>query len=230
MAPIGSLFRLSVGALVAGATITATPVHAQGLFESLFGGMRRSSPPAESSIRSYADPSTEPGRDAPQIARGGGGTAYCVRTCDGHYFPVHAQGGASAAQMCKSFCPASETRVYSGGSIDHAAASDGSRYADLPNAYTYRQKLVGGCSCNGRSAFGLARIDAASDPTLRKGDVVATKQGLTVYNAGKESGGEFTPVENSNTIPKAMREKLSNTQILLPAHSPPRATPVSIAD
>ncbi len=55
---------------------------------------------------------------------------------------------------------------------------DGSRYSDLPNAFAYRQKMVGGCSCNGKTAFGLANIDVKTDPTLRQGDIVATAGGL----------------------------------------------------
>src|SRR6185312_2038526 len=104
--------------------------------------------------------------------------AFCVRSCDGHYFPVRAHAGLSAAQACHSFCPASETKLYSGSSIDYAFAADGSRYADMPNAFLYRKQLVSGCTCNGRTAFGLAQIDPRNDPTLRPGDVVATQSGL----------------------------------------------------
>ena len=52
------------------------------------------------------------------------------------------------------------------------------RYAALPNAFVYRERLVGDCSCNGRTSYGLANLDAARDPTLRPGDIIATKDGL----------------------------------------------------
>jgi hypothetical protein len=212
------------GAMIAAAVVAATPAHSQGLFESLFGGMRRAVAPPPETLRSYADPQSE--RETPaRTARGGGG-AYCVRTCDGHYFPVQAHGPASAAEMCKSFCPAAETRIFSGSSIDRAVASDGTPYLDMPNAYSYRQKLTEGCSCNGRSAFGLARIDLATDPTLRKGDVVATKEGLAVYNAGK-GDSEFTPVENSRSLSKSTRERLSNTPIMSPGRGAPSVASVA---
>jgi hypothetical protein len=215
------IYRGFAGAMMAAVVIAATPAHSQGLFESLFGGMRRAAPPPET-MRSYADPQSE--REAPaRTARGG---AYCVRTCDGHYFPVQAHGPASAAEMCKSFCPAAETRIYSGNSIDRAVASDGTPYIDMPKAYSYRQKLTEGCSCNGRSAFGLARIDPATDPTLRKGDVVATKEGLAVYNAGK-GDSEFTPVENSRSLSKSTRERLSNTPIMSPGRGAPSVASVA---
>jgi hypothetical protein len=216
------------------ATSLGTPAQAQGLFESLFGGIGRSiRAPAPETTGSYADPHSDTIRESAPATerRSGGGQAFCVRTCDGHYFPVHAQGGASAAQICKSFCPASETRIYSGSAIDHAAATDGSPYLDLPNAYAYRQKLVSGCTCNGKSAFGLARIDVATDPTLRKGDVVATTHGLTVFSAKnneKNKGeGEFTPISDASSVPKTTRERLSNTRIMPPTPAA-NTTPVTI--
>ena len=98
--------------------------------------------------------------------------AFCVRTCDGRYFPVRAHAGMSAAESCHSFCPASETRLYSGSNIDYATATDGSRYADMPNAFAYRKALVTGCTCNGRNAFGLAHIDAAK--TRRCGQAISS--------------------------------------------------------
>src|SRR6185437_13992217 len=102
-------------------------------------------------------------------ADGGSASAFCVRTCDGHYFPVRAQAGTSAADMCKSFCPSTETKLFSGSHIDGAVAQDGSHYDDLKNAFLYRKKLVDGCTCNGKSPGGLANLDAKSDPTLRPG-------------------------------------------------------------
>ena len=75
---------------------------------------------------------------------GGGGQAFCVRTCDGRYFPVTASDNASRAASCNSFCPASETKVFSGSSIDNATAENGKSYSDLPNAFRYRNELVSG--------------------------------------------------------------------------------------
>ena len=116
-----------------------------------------------------------------------------MRTCDGHFFPVQAHAGLSAADSCHSFCPASQTRLYSGGGIDHAVAADGSRYADLDNAFVYRKQLVAGCTCNGRDPFGLARMDVNSDPTLRPGDVVATKTGLVAFTGMKNKVSPLPP-------------------------------------
>lgn len=149
----------------------------------------------------------------PSDSDGGPASGYCVRSCDGRYFPVRAQPGLSAADACHSFCPASQTRLYSGGSIDTSVATNGSRYADLPNAYVYRKEIVSGCTCNGHDPFGLAHIDAGTDPTLRPGDVVATGNGLAAYIGGKGNGAAFTPVGSYAGLPKGDRNKLSELRI-----------------
>jgi hypothetical protein len=130
-----------------------------------------------------------------------------VRSCDGHFFPVRAHPGLSAAQACHAFCPAAETRLYSGSSIDHATASDGSRYADLPNAFAYRKQIVAGCTCNGRDPFGLAQIDPKADPTLKAGDVVVTDKGPEAFTGSKTA--QFTPVQDYSGFSKSARAQLS---------------------
>ncbi|KQY97261.1 hypothetical protein ASD45_21440 [Pseudolabrys sp. Root1462] len=148
--------------------------------------------------------------------------AFCVRSCDGHYFPVVAHAGMSAADACHSFCPAAETKLFVGSDIDYATTNDGSRYADLPNAYAYRKKLASGCTCNGRTAFGLAHIDATTDPTLRPGDIVATETGLMAFT-GKGGAdrsnvtANFTPVQDYAGLSKAARSQLGATKVARPA-------------
>jgi len=111
----------------------------------------------------------------PSIGGGTGRTvAYCVRLCDGRHFPMQRHANANPVQLCNAFCPAAKTQVFNGSQIDTAVASNGARYANLDNAFVYREKIVPGCTCNGRDAFGLAKIDIAHDPTLRQGDIVAS--------------------------------------------------------
>ncbi|MGZ3283529.1 MAG: DUF2865 domain-containing protein, partial [Xanthobacteraceae bacterium] len=86
--------------------------------------------------------------------------------------------GTAPEQTCSSFCPASRTKIYHGSSIEQAVATDGKRYADLSTAFVYREKLIEGCTCNGKSAFGLVSTSVQDDPTLRAGDIVATNSGL----------------------------------------------------
>jgi hypothetical protein len=180
------------------------PASAQGLFETLFGGLRFYRPaPLPPQASSYADPQDLPRREGhphPGEFNGYGarGTAFCVRTCDGRYFPLQRQAGRSPAETCRSFCPASKTMVFSGSKIDSAVASNGARYADLENAFAYRQRVVPDCTCNGRDAFGLAPQDAAIDPTLRPGDIVATNSGLMSYRGRSPKVADFTPVDLSS--------------------------------
>jgi hypothetical protein len=171
------------------------PASAQGLFDMLFGGsQRRHSLPQHSS--SYADPYGSPDRESRRwsgesSASYGQGTAFCVRTCDGRYFPIQHHAGASPVEICRSFCPAAKTAVFTGSKIDSAVAQDGTRYADLDSAFAYRNGLVANCTCNRKDGLGLARMEAAGDPTLRPGDIVATNTGLATFN-GKSA--EFTPI------------------------------------
>jgi hypothetical protein len=126
----------------------------------------------------------------------GGGQAYCVRTCDGRYFPITAGDGQSRAASCNSFCPASETKVVYGSSIDHAATETGKPYSELPNAFRYRNELVAGCTCNGKDQIGLAPVKIEDDPTLRKGDIVAGANGLVVAARASDRRGaslNFSP-------------------------------------
>ena len=150
--------------------------------------------------RAYAEPFSNaqaiPQQRVIESGPAGPRRAFCVRTCDGSYFPVRAHAGLSVADACHSFCPACETRLYFGSNIDHAVAQNGSRYADLPNAYLYRKQMTANCSCNGRSAAGLAHIAPQDDPTLRPGDVVATASGLVVYTGGRGAAANFTPVRS----------------------------------
>ena len=130
---------------------------------------------------------------------GGGGQAFCVRTCDGRYFPVTASDNASRAASCNSFCPASETKVVYGSNIDNAAAENGKPYSELPNAFRYRNEIVAGCTCNGKDQIGLAPVKIEDDPTLRKGDIVAGENGLLVAGRSADKRGaalNFSPASD----------------------------------
>lgn len=219
----GRAFATQVfGFLIAAVTASAvmaptTPAAAQGLFDFLLSGLRRLGPPP--SANAYADPqSGYNGRS------GGSGIsgAFCVRLCDGRYFPIQRSSSVNAAQMCNSFCPASQTKVFSGGGIGHAVASDGSRYASLRNAFAYRERVVENCTCNGRDAYGLVTPSVADDPTLRNGDIVATNGGFVAYNGGNRRTAEFTPIQSYPGLPAESRERLAQTRI-----TPTNATPIS---
>ena len=101
----------------------------------------------------------------------------------------------NAGRACRAMCPASQTKIFYGSEIGGAVAKDGARYADLDTAFTYRQHLVANCTCNGRNARGLAPFDLSSDPTLRPGDIVSTKDGFVAYTGKPGQADAFTPVD-----------------------------------
>ena len=145
-----------------------------------------------------------------------------MRTCDGRYFPIQKVSGATPAQTCSSFCPASQTKIYRGSTIDHSVGPEGKRYTELSTAFTYREKIVAGCTCNGKDAFGLVTPSVENDPTLRPGDIVATNSGLMAYNGGAKRQASFTPVASYSGISSDLRRKLTETKI---APAPETPTP-----
>jgi Protein of unknown function (DUF2865) len=158
-----------------------------------FGGGRSHAPAIPLPFASEGNSFAPPGDARPRFA---GGQAYCVRSCDGRYFPITASDNQSRAASCNSFCPASETRVVYGSSIDNAATETGKPYSELPNAFRYRNELVAGCTCNGTDQIGLAPVRIENDPTLRKGDIVAGPDGLMVAGQAADRRGaalNFSP-------------------------------------
>ncbi|MBY0382511.1 MAG: DUF2865 domain-containing protein [Xanthobacteraceae bacterium] len=214
VSPVG----LRALALAAGCLSFAPLPASAGFFDFLFG---RSEPARQSS--QARQPQTDifgnlidPGPTAIAPVSSGRFTSYCVRTCDGKYFPLNNRGSATPAQMCQSFCPASTTKIYSGNGIDNAVGANGERYADMPNAFVYRKNLKADCTCNGRDPTGLAPIDLSLDTTLRPGDIVATSNGLVAYTgnaAANSQASEFTPIANYPGLTADTRAKLGEVKV-----------------
>jgi hypothetical protein len=166
----------------------AAPASAQGLFDFLFGGGRRQQPaaapppppPSATYQRGdYGDSSYGPSSSSRFDTGTGHATMFCVRMCDGRYYPIQQHANASPQQMCSAMCPASQTQIFYGSSIDSASAPGVGPYGNSRNAFLYRKQLVPNCTCNGKDVFGLVTIDVNADPTLRAGDLIATKDGST---------------------------------------------------
>lgn len=213
-----------VAAILASPLLAApAPVSAEGLFDFLFGGAQQQRPQREvPQANSYVDPFTGQQSAQPQYvpptrsaAAGGSGPAFCVRSCDGKYFPLM-RGLASPAQMCQAFCPASTTKVFFGSSIDSAYSQTGERYADSENAFAYRKALRADCTCNGREPAGLAPVDLTLDSSLKAGDVIATTDGLVAYTGvrlGMEQTAEFTPVASYPGLTAQVRARLGEMKV-----------------
>jgi hypothetical protein len=216
--------RMTLVASVALAgSVVAAPraASAEGLFDFLFGGaakqQQHQAAPPQASF--FADPFGVNQQPAPTPARtvasGGSGPAFCVRSCDGRYFPLM-RGNANPIQMCQAFCPASPTKVFFGSNIDAASSGSGERYADSENAFAYRKELRADCTCNGRDPVGLAPVDLTLDTSLRPGDVIATTTGLVAYSGVRSGNGqtaEFTPVASYPGLTPDVRARLGEMKV-----------------
>jgi hypothetical protein len=176
---------VAVAAVVIPVALAPEMSSAENLLDFFFGGGQKHQSPT-SLFGKIFNNDPQPGQSG-QVAAGSG-PAFCVRSCDGKYFPLM-RGAASPTQMCQAFCPASPTKIFFGSNIDNAYAATGERYADSTNAFAYRKALRADCTCNGRSPAGLAPVDLAMDGSLRSGDVVVTTGGLTA-NPNSPAGND----------------------------------------
>lgn len=211
------------------AAVVPDAARAQNIFDFLFGHPYQPPPPPN-----YPPPpSPQIGRVAPaplgservneNAGTTGHGVAFCVRLCDGQHFPMERMANATPADTCKAICPTSATKVYFGSEITGAVAGDGARYSDLKTAFLYRKQLIANCTCNGRDAFGLTPLDVKTDPTLRPGDIVSTKDGLMTYS-GRSGQAAFTPVTPTALGPQlnSVSSRAPQRPVAQPAPSPPQ--------
>jgi hypothetical protein len=166
---------LAVAAIVGPVALAPEISSAENLLDFLFGGGQKQQPSLFGNVfNNNAQP-------APPVVASTG-PAFCVRSCDGKYFPLM-RGAASPTQLCQAFCPASPTKIFFGSNIDNAYAATGERYANSENAFAYRKALRADCTCNGHNPAGLASVDLAIDGSLRSGDVLATADGHVAYSS-----------------------------------------------
>lgn len=143
--------------------------------------------------------------------------AYCVRLCDGRYFPM-AQP-RRGVEECRNVWPHVEAAIYRSPSldkgIDAARSASGSPYASLPNAYAYRRENRPECASavkRHRDPLG----DLAHDVTLRRGDVVVLRSEVAVFLGQRElpySFSRFAPVSQFPDFPRSLRWTLQQLEI-----------------
>jgi hypothetical protein len=115
-----------------------------------------------------------PEADAP--GRGGRYRTFCVRTCDGYFFPMSPSSSESDfardQQNCESACPGTEMRVYfrkdaGDDPSDMTSAADDLPYSELPSAFVYRNSASSvpqcGCKAGARPDFSVVSTAPASD-------------------------------------------------------------------
>ncbi len=83
----------------------------------------------------------------------------CVRTCDGHHFPVSFSTQKTSAEndamACEALCPGTPMALYyhktAGQSVEDMVSVDtGEPYSALPTAFAYQTSYNPSCSCNYR--------------------------------------------------------------------------------
>lgn len=182
------------------------PALAQGpgdFFAALFGGLVRPRPLPPL----FGGPA--PGMERPAAPR----VAYCVRLCDGRYFPLSSLKDAD--ETCSAFCPKAETRVYRGAGAIDTSEHEGEPYTALPNAFVFRARLDKSCTCTGDGPLGLAPIPIKQDETLRPGDVVMTGEGARVFQKGKPpyTQASFVPAEEARRLPADLRRRIEELRL-----------------
>lgn len=169
------LVLLSVG-------LSPAPASA-GLFDLLFGGGQRT--PARVPVPAAALPAPAAAPAATTRSQPSGGSrSFCVRLCDGFHFPIEATGPRATAEvLCAASCPGTEVAVFRGPAtaVENAVDARGRRYADLPAAFSYRTALSPGCGCRRGGGYAALIRQILDDPTLRRGDIVVTPDGASVF-------------------------------------------------
>jgi len=210
-----SLLVLAV--LVFAASVPAQESRAQNIFDFLFGGGEAAHPaPTAPREQRRTERRVSPRKAPPRVRAslrvgdGGGGSfspggaGFCVRACDGYFFPAPRQSGGARQQSCEYACPSAAVEFYSGYAIEDARNAKGEKYSRLPTAFSFRDKRVAACTCNRpetSEAF-FVRI-SRTDPTLKEGDVLMQPDGALVYH-----DKDFTPVRRASFLPSWTRDRL----------------------
>lgn len=210
------------------------PAHApapppRDFFSALFGA-RPSMPEGGDRARITITPDGRPGgpEDGSGPSGGVGSYAFCVRTCDGRYFPLQGKpsgaGDDDALRQCSLFCPAAKMEVYytysSNTGIEGAANVKGKPYTSLASAFVFRERLVPNCTCTSDGQVGgMNHIAIKEDPTLRRGDIVMTQSGARVFTGGGKSrppyrDRDFVAPERFPDLPAAMRKRIAELTVL----------------
>jgi len=148
-------------------------------------------PPTQAAATRPRQMNARPRRQAAALAGADlSSKTFCVRSCDGYYFPIGpaARGEGRQVQFaaCHAMCPGASVRLYTArnGSIENARAEGGQLYTATATAFRYRERLEPGCSCQARITQGLAHLSLTQDHTLRSGDVVMMDGAVRVFRDG----------------------------------------------
>ncbi|MEX1180832.1 MAG: DUF2865 domain-containing protein [Cucumibacter sp.] len=102
----------------------------------------------------------------------------CVRACDGYFWPVSystlSEFLTNDAAVCSQQCPMGQVDLYyyrnPGEEPESMVNLAGQRYADLPNAFRYREQFDAACACEQRINYGTIQL-AGADGAVRQATV-----------------------------------------------------------
>lgn len=195
---------LALGQNDCGTQYRSASAEPRGFFDSLFG------PGSILSPRSTYQSSTF--------------RTVCVRTCDGYYFPVSYSTSsdrfAEDEQTCQRMCPAAEVQLYTyrnpGEEIEQAVSIGGQPYADLPNAFRYRQEVNKACSCRRPGQTWADALKQFDDNTIEYGDIVVTDESAKQLSQPKQGaagkpGAKNTAAPAANSAPPSAADDKTAT-------------------
>jgi uncharacterized protein DUF2865 len=187
-----------------------------GFFENLFGGNNIAT--------------------SPDAAPSGTYRTLCVRSCDGYYFPISYSTVpgkfAEDEQICRRMCPATEVALYShrnpGEDVSSAVSGTGRRYADMPNAFSYRKQFNAACSCRAPGQSWADALRQNEDQTLERGDIVVTEERARLLSQPRfDAQGKPVPAPksansaNAKSNPGVSGAPLPPAGAATPAAAPP---------
>ena len=134
----------------------------------------------------------------------GTGTEFCVRTCDGYFFPLIKSALQTKQASCEYACPSAPVAYYHGSSIETARNLNGEKYTSLPTAFKFREKVSAGCTCHPPEESQEHSLKIVkNDPTAHSGDIVVEQKGAFVYQ-----GKQAVPIDRSRQLSASVRQNI----------------------
>lgn len=134
----------------------------------------------------------------------GNGTEFCVRTCDGYFFPLIKSAQQTKQASCEYACPSAPVAYYHGSSIETARNLNGEKYTSLPTAFKFREKVSAGCTCHPPEESQQHSLKIVkNDPTAHSGDIVVEQKGAFVYQ-----GKQAVPIDRSRQVSASVRQNI----------------------
>ena len=134
----------------------------------------------------------------------GNATEFCVRTCDGYFFPLIKSAQQTKQASCEYACPSAPVAYYHGASIESARNLSGEKYTSLPTAFRFREKVSPGCTCHPPEESQQHSLKIVkNDPTAHSGDIVVEQRGAFVYQ-----GKQAVPIDRSRQLSASVRQNI----------------------